>query len=85
MLSKVEFLQQKQKKGKRRPQNLATQLKMLAPKQKFQRLPTAFAQVKTSNTSEKLLNEIRKIIYSLHWAKEITKIVYNNIINSINV
>ena len=56
----------KAKKCKRRPPNLAMQLKMLAPKQKFQRLPIAFAQVKASNTSQKLLNEIRQIIYSLH-------------------
>ena len=49
----------------------------------IQRLPIALAQVKASNTSENLLNEIRQMIYSLYWAKEITKKVYNNIINSI--
>ena len=43
----------------------------------FQRLPIALAQVKTVNTSEKLLNEFRKIIYSLYWPKEIAKKVYN--------
>ena len=32
-----------------------------------------------------LLNEIRQIVYSLHRSKEITKKVYNNIINSIKV
>ena len=51
----------------------------------LQRLPIAFVQVKTGNTSENLLNEIREIIYSLYRAKEITKKVYNNIINSINI
>ena len=35
----------------------------------LQRLPIALAQVNTGNTSENLLNEIRQIIYSLHWAK----------------
>ena len=40
-------------------------LKILTPKQMLQRLPTALAQVKPGNTSENLLNEIRKIIYSL--------------------
>ena len=35
---------------------------MVTPKQMFQRLPIALAQVKTDNTSEQLLNEIRKII-----------------------
>ena len=40
-------------------------LKILTPKQMLQRLPIALAQVKASNTSENLLNEIRQIIYSL--------------------
>ena len=47
-----------------------------------QRLPIAPAQVKAGNTSENLLNEIRQIIYSSYRAKEITKKVYNNIMNS---
>ena len=50
-----------------------------------QRLPIALAQVNSGNTSEKLLNEIRKIIYSLNGAKEITKKVYNNVTNSVKV
>ena len=48
-------------------------LKILTPKQMLQRLPKSLAQVKAGNTSEKLLNEIRQIIYSLYRAKEITK------------
>ena len=48
----------------------------------LQRLPIALAQVKADNASEKLLNEIRQIIYSLYSAKEITKKVYKNIMNS---
>ena len=51
----------------------------------FQRLPIALAQVKTFNTSERLLNEIRQIIYSLCRVKQITKNVYNNIMNSIKL
>ena len=39
--------------------------KMLTPKQMLERLPIALAQVKTGNTSESLLNEIRQIIYFL--------------------
>ena len=58
---------------------------MLIPKQMFQRLPIAFAQLKAGSTSENLLNEIRQIMYSLYRAKEITKKVYNNIMNSIKV
>ena len=41
-------------------------LKILTPKQILQRLPIAFAQVKSSNNSESLLNEIRQIVYSLY-------------------
>ena len=62
-----------------------TGLKILAPKQMLQRLPIALAQVKAGNNSERLLNEIRQIVYSLYQSKQITKKVYNNIIKSINV
>ena len=51
----------------------------------LQRLPIALVQVKSGNTSENLLNEIRQIIYSLYRIKEITKKVYNNIMNSIKL
>ena len=51
----------------------------------LQRLQIALAQVKAGNTSENLLNEIRQIIYPLYWAKEITKKVYNSIMNSIKL
>ena len=62
-----------------------TGLKILTPNQTLKRLPIAFAQVKAGNNSESLLNEIRQIVYSLYRSKEITKKVYNNIINSIKV
>ena len=60
---------------------------MLTLKQMFQTLPLALVQVKAGNTSGNLLNEIRKIIYSLYQdslyqAKEITKKVCNNVMNS---
>ena len=60
-------------------------LKILTPKQIFQRLPIAPAQAKAGNTSENFLNEIRQIVYFLYRAKEITKEVYNNIKNSIKL
>ena len=62
-----------------------TGLKILTPNQQLKRLPIALAQVKAGNNSESLLNEIRQIVYSLYRSKEITKKVYNNIINSIKV
>ena len=61
-----------------RPSDLAKRIKRLTPKQILQRLPIALAQVKAGNTSEKLLNEIKQIIYFLHREKEIIKKVYNN-------
>ena len=51
----------------------------------LQRLPIALAQVKSGNNSQNVLNEIRKIVYSLYQSKEITKKVYNNIIKSIQI
>ena len=60
-----------------------TRLKILTPNQMLKRLPIALAQIKAGNNSESLLNEIRQIVYSLYRSKEITKKVYNYIINSI--
>ena len=60
-------------------------LKILTPKQMFQRLPISLAQVKAGNNSESLLNEIWQIVYSLYQSKQVTKKVYNNIIKSINI
>ena len=51
----------------------------------LQRLAIALAQIKAGKNSESLLNEIRQIVYSLYQSKEITKIVYDNIIKSIKV
>ena len=58
------------------------QLEILTPKQMLSRLSIALAQVKAGNTFENLLKEIRQVIYSLYQAEEITKKVYNNIMNS---
>ena len=44
-------------------------LKILTPRQTLQRLLIALAEVKTGNTSENLLNEIRQFIYFLYRAK----------------
>ena len=48
-------------------------LKILTPKQMFQRLTIALAQVKADNNSQSLLNENRQIIYSLYRSTEINK------------
>ena len=60
-------------------------LKMLTPKQILQRLTIALSQVKAGNTSENFLNEIRQIIYSFYRAREISRKVYNNLMNSIKL
>ena len=39
----------------------------------LQRLPVALAEIKAGNTSEKLLDEIRQVIYSLYQEKEVIK------------
>ena len=57
--------------------------KILTPKQILQRLPIALAQVKASNNSKSLLNEIKQTVYSLYQSKQITKKVYNQIVESI--
>ena len=62
-----------------------TALKILTPNQMLKRLSIALAQIKAGNNFESLLDEIREIVYSLYRSKEITKKVYNNIINSIKV
>ena len=49
----------------------------------IQILPIALTQVKAGNNSENLLNEIRQIVYSLYQSKEITKKVYNNLMESL--
>ena len=51
----------------------------------LQRLPIAIGQVNAGKTSERLLNGILQIIYSLYQAKETTKKVYKNIMNLIKI
>ena len=62
------------------------ELKLSTTKQMVQRLPIALPQLEAGKTSENVLNEIRRIIYSLYQVEEIiTKNVYNHIMNSIKV
>ena len=84
MILQARRLAQEEQKGTG-ANEMSEQVKILTPNQMLKRLPIAFAQVKAGNNSESLLNEIRQIVYSLYQSKEITKKVYNNIINSIKV
>ena len=56
-------------------------LKILTPNQMLSRLPITLAQLKAGNDSGKLKNEIRQLLYSLYLSKNMTKQVYNNLIN----
>ena len=60
-----------------------TGLKILTPDQMLSRLPITLAQLKAGNNSEKLKNEIRQLLYSLYHSKNMTKQVYNSLINYI--
>ena len=58
-------------------------IKILTPNQMLNRLPIALAQLQAGNNSNKLKNEIRQLLYSLYRSKNMTKQVYNNLINYI--
>ena len=58
-------------------------LKILRPNQMLSKLPITLAQLKAGNNSEKLKNKIRQLLYSLYCSKNVTKQVYNNLINYI--
>ena len=53
------------------------------PRKMLQKLPIALAQV--CNTSESLLIQIIQIVYLLYQSDEITKKVYSNTIESIQI
>ena len=58
-------------------------LKILTPDQMLSRLPITLAQLKAGNNSQKLINEIRQLLYSLYRSKKLTKTIYNHLINAI--
>ena len=58
-------------------------LQILTPKQMLSRLPITLAQLKAGNNSEKLKNEIRQLLYSLHRSKKLTKQLYKSLIDII--
>ena len=47
------------------------------------RLPILLAQLKAGNNSNKLKNETRQIAYSLYRSKNLTKTIYNHLIDHI--
>ena len=71
----LRFNKQNQQKGQG--------IKILTPNQMINRLPIALAQLQAGNNSNKLKNEIRQLLYSLYCSKNMTKQVYNNLMNYI--
>ena len=49
----------------------------------LRRLPIALADLKVGNNSEKLKNEIRRLLYSLYRSRKLTKQLYKSLINII--
>ena len=58
-------------------------LKALTPDQMISRIPISLAQLKAGSSSERLKNEIKKLLYSLCRSKKLTKKIYSNSINTI--
>ena len=66
-----------------RKYQLRKRLNILKPDQMLSRLPITLAQLKAGNNSQKLINEIRQLLYSLFFLKKLTKTIYNHLINAI--
>ena len=47
------------------------------------RLPISLAQLKLGNNSQKLKNEIRQLLYSSCRSKNLSKTIYNSLMNTI--
>ena len=58
-------------------------LKILTPNQMLSRLPINLVQLKAGNKSEKLKNEIRKLLYSLYRSIKLTKQLYKSFVDII--
>ena len=58
-------------------------LKILTPNQMLSRLPITLAQLNAGNNSEKLKNEIRKLLCSLYRSKKLTKQLYKSLVEII--
>ena len=70
----LEFDKQKQE---------GQELKILTPNQILSRLPISLAQLKAGNSSEKLKNKIRQLLYSLYRSKKLTKNIYISLADTV--
>ena len=55
----------------------------LTPDEMLSRLAITLAQLKAGNNSQKLINEMGQLLYSLYRSKKLTKTIYNHLINAI--
>ena len=58
-------------------------LKLLTPQKMLYRIPISLAQLKAGNNSEKLKNEIIKLLYLLYRSKMLSKTNYKHLANAI--
>ena len=58
------------------------ELKILTTSQMLSRLPIFLSQLKAGINSGKLKNEIRQLLYSLYRSQELSKTIYNNLIET---
>ena len=58
-------------------------LQPLTPNRMLGRSPTSSALLKAGKNSENIENKIKQLLYSLYFSKNLTKKIYNNLINTI--
>ena len=58
-------------------------LEILIPNQMLSKLAITLAQLKAGNNSEKLINKIRQLLYSLYRSKNFTKQLYKSLVDII--
>ena len=78
-----ELLELEEESAAERRNQQGKGLKILTPDQMLSRLPINLVQLKAGNNSQKLINEIRQLLYSLYRSKKLTKEIYNHLINAI--
>ena len=57
-------------------------LKILTPQQVITKLPNLLAQLKAGKNSQKLKYEVRLSLYHLHRSKNLSKTIYNSLMNT---
>ena len=80
---KLDIAQGRKSESGEESEQKGKDLKIITPKQMTAKLPILLAQLKAGNNSQKLKNEIKQIVYSLHRSKTLSKTVYNILIDTI--